>query len=687
LGEAVGKPFTPRAHLNNSGSALHAAGKKRRAVQISTLNPLALAAAEFSTAQFAPSSSAAMSVQNRGGPEKKESNFVGAMGNFSIQYNLSAASIALPFLQSHPAFDPPTWVHYVGLGAVFVGAVLGMLGMGYLGDALGRKRAMVVTLAIQVAGAVGCSLLTWGSVQTIYAVFCASRLLLGVGVGGMYPLSASHSAEGSSEGEDAGARVGWAFFWQTPGSMAPYAVGLLLVLGVGDKQCSYFEQHDACVGAALPTAPAPVALPSLGRPSGAYCCGPAVSAPKCNGPDVSMLVADFVTDTTLKLGVTIAGEEHDCPAENITYSPDTFKISFPDIAKPKDCLGKIDSSSGGTTPTVKYVAKDDLLKVGEDNVTIVLKKGSCGAEPGPEPEPEPEPEPGPIPQPSPHPASSCAWNASGHAICSYNASAPTSMPSLEYRLITGLGIIPPLIVMASAISSMHDSDEFKAARSAGGGTASPIAEVMAHPEYWGTLLGTGGTWFLYDISYYGTAIFMPQILATIFGQGESLYAICWQSLVNAAIGLPGVVAAILCLKRYGNRWLDIYGFFLCAILFAAMAITYQIDPKASNLLFAELLLLTFALNFGPNVATFVLPAVAFPPQVRSTFHGLSAGSGKVGAVVGTFIYAPLADAFGIATVMWIQCALCLLGVVLSIYCIDDDHPRTKAAETLRAGLI
>jgi hypothetical protein len=37
--------------------------------------------------------------------------------------------------------------------------------------------------------------------------------------------------------------------------------------------------------------------------------------------------------------------------------------------------------------------------------------------------------------------------------------------------------------------------------------------------------------------------------------------------------------------------------------------------------------------------------------------------------------------------MWIQCVLCLLGVVLSIYCIDDDHPRTKAAETLRAGLI
>ena len=39
--------------------------------------------------------------------------------------------------------------------------------------------------------------------------------------------------------------------------------------------------------------------------------------------------------------------------------------------------------------------------------------------------------------------------------------------------------------------------------------------MLNHPEYWATLLGTGGTWFLYDISYYGTAIFMPQILKTI----------------------------------------------------------------------------------------------------------------------------------------------------------------------------
>ena len=443
-----------------------------------------------------------MSVQQQRRPQKTESNFVGAMGNFSIQYNLSAASIALPFLQSHPAFAPPKWVHYVGLGAIFVGAVLGMIGMGYLGDTLGRKRAMVVTLGIQVAGAVACSLLTWGSVEAIYTIFCAGRLLLGIGVGGMYPLSASHSAEGSSEGEDAGARVGWAFFWQTPGSMAPYAVGLLLVLAVGDKQCSYFENQDTCSGATLPTTAVATAFqsqfPLADRPSGAYCCGIIRGfGEPCADPGVSMLVAQFSSLTKLKLGIEIDGQEHDCPAETIHYDPATHALTFPNITQDQDCLGKIDSSNGRKTPTVTWDAIGDALKVNEGNATMVLKKGSCGAGPAP----------------SPPTQAMCAWNASGNDICGYVETAPTFMPSLEYRLITGLGIIPPLIVMASAISSMQDSQEFQAAKRSAG--SSSLAAVFAHPEHFVTLLGTGGTWFLYGASPASNTTAVPRLLHSL----------------------------------------------------------------------------------------------------------------------------------------------------------------------------
>ena len=64
--------------------------------------------------------------------------------------------------------------------------------------------------------------------------------------------------------------------------------------------------------------------------------------------------------------------------------------------------------------------------------------------------------------------------------------------------------------------------------------------------------------------------------------------------------------------------------------------------------------------------------------VRSTFHGLSAGSGKVGAVVGTFISEPIAESYGIPAVMWLQCALSVLGVAISFYFIADDSPSAAA---------
>jgi PHS family inorganic phosphate transporter-like MFS transporter len=80
---------------------------------------------------------------------------------------------------------------------------------------------MLVTQALTVAGALGSAVLPWGSAGTVYAVICACRFILGVGVGGIYPLSAVKSAEGSSAGENRLRRVGRAFFWQTPGSMAP----------------------------------------------------------------------------------------------------------------------------------------------------------------------------------------------------------------------------------------------------------------------------------------------------------------------------------------------------------------------------------------------------------------------------------------------------------------------------------
>lgn len=51
----------------------------------------------------------------------------------------------------------------------------------------------------------------------------------------------------------------------------------------------------------------------------------------------------------------------------------------------------------------------------------------------------------------------------------------------------------------------------------------------------------------------------------------------------------------------------------------------------------------FFANFGPNATTFVVPAEIFPARFRSTCHGISAASGKLGAIVGAFGFLYLAQ--------------------------------------------
>lgn len=54
----------------------------------------------------------------------------------------------------------------------------------------------------------------------------------------------------------------------------------------------------------------------------------------------------------------------------------------------------------------------------------------------------------------------------------------------------------------------------------------------------------------------------------------------------------------------------------------------------------------FFQNFGPNVTTFVIPGEVFPTRYRSTAHGISAASGKLGAVIAQVGFARLKNIGG-----------------------------------------
>ena len=82
--------------------------------------------------------------------------------------------------------------------AALVGAVLGQLVFGALADKVGRRTIFMVTLTLVVLSSLGSATITDDGHGAIYAQLAAWRFMLGFGVGGEYPLSATITSEGAA---------------------------------------------------------------------------------------------------------------------------------------------------------------------------------------------------------------------------------------------------------------------------------------------------------------------------------------------------------------------------------------------------------------------------------------------------------------------------------------------------------
>ena len=79
--------------------------------------------------------------------------------------------------------------------AEFAGIMAGMLVIGIVADAIGRKKAGILTCLLMVVGISGMTFFKVLSTNTLFAVWSAFFGVFGMGVGGEYPLSASAAAE------------------------------------------------------------------------------------------------------------------------------------------------------------------------------------------------------------------------------------------------------------------------------------------------------------------------------------------------------------------------------------------------------------------------------------------------------------------------------------------------------------
>ncbi|XP_010519113.1 PREDICTED: probable inorganic phosphate transporter 1-7 [Tarenaya hassleriana] len=168
------------------------------------------------------------------------------------------------------------------------------------------------------------------------------------------------------------------------------------------------------------------------------------------------------------------------------------------------------------------------------------------------------------------------------------------------------------------------------------------------------LLGTTSTWFLLDIAFYSQNLFQKDIFSAIgwIPPAQTMNAIQEvfriaraQTLIALCSTVPGYWFTVGLIDIIGRFAIQLMGFFFMTVFMFALAIPYDHWTHKDNRIgFVVMYSLTFFFaNFGPNATTFVVPAEIFPARLRSTCHGISAASGKLGAIVGAFGFLYLAQ--------------------------------------------
>lgn len=79
-----------------------------------------------------------------------------------------------------------------------IGAVVGQIGFGATADLIGRRKVFIMTCSLVIIGALLSATVQDTETFGIYSQLALWRFVLGVGVGGEYPLSAAITSESSS---------------------------------------------------------------------------------------------------------------------------------------------------------------------------------------------------------------------------------------------------------------------------------------------------------------------------------------------------------------------------------------------------------------------------------------------------------------------------------------------------------
>ena len=189
------------------------------------------------------------------------------------------------------------------------------------------------------------------------------------------------------------------------------------------------------------------------------------------------------------------------------------------------------------------------------------------------------------------------------------------------------------------------------------------------------LVGASLAWFFMDFAYYGNTVSSPLVLNAITPHSDLETHTLMQLAVFAIAAAPGYLVAAAMMDRVGRKPIQVLGFTMMAVTFAAMAFIPNIEKLVYPFLFIYGISYFFT-EFGPNATTFVYPAEIFPVKARTTGHGIAAAAGKLGGFFGVFLFPILLSWNGLLAAESAAAFVSVLGVIVTLTMLPETKGRS-----------
>lgn len=181
---------------------------------------------------------------------------------------------------------------------------------------------------------------------------------------------------------------------------------------------------------------------------------------------------------------------------------------------------------------------------------------------------------------------------------------------------------------------------------------------------------SGVSWACEGLGVYGFGVFLPILVmalglqdASLTGIPKILASVKTTAFINIFIGV-GFGLGLAVINRLNILKLMGWTFIICAIMLGLLLAAYEMKwPVWMS--FLAFVIFEVALNAGPHLVTYIVPARIYSIEERGAGTGIATLFGKLGAVLGVFFMPALLAWGGIQLVLWVSIIVQLTGAAIT----------------------